>query len=73
VGGFAKFNTTSQSTIRNWVRTAILKGKPVPNGTSTDSYIIICNLGKVIGTKGEKCIKVVYDIAGKIISIYPVK
>lgn len=42
-----------------------------PNGS--DSYYIITNMGKIIGTKGERCIKVVFDIAGKIWTAFPVK
>lgn len=71
-GNWAKFNTTSQNTVRDWIRTAILKGKPIPNN-QPDSYVIIYNMGKVIGKKGEKCIKVVYNIVGKIWTAFPVK
>ena len=36
-------------------------------------YYIITDMGKVIGTKGERLIKVVFDISGKAWTAYPMK
>ena len=72
-GKFAKFNTSSRKQVSKWISQA-LKSKNAnfyPN--SKDSYYIITNMGKKIGTKGQKSIKVVFTKAGKIITAYPVK
>lgn len=37
------------------------------------SYYIIADIGRVVGTKGERFIKVVFDISGKIWTAYPKK
>jgi RHS repeat-associated protein len=71
-GGYAKFNTANMSTIRSWITTA-LRSRSNFQVNSRDSYYIVYNMGKVIGTNGEKCIKVVFTVAGKIITSYPVK
>lgn len=71
-GNYAKFNTANMSTLRNWISAALKNGTNFQIN-SKDSYYVIYNLGKVIGTKGERCIKVVFTIAGKIITAYPVK
>ena len=72
-GKWSKFNTSNQNTIRDWIRKAVLKGKPIPNGSNKDSFVIVHKIGKVIGKNGEKFIKVVYDKAGNIWTAFPVK
>ena len=72
-GKWSKFNTTNQNTIRDWIRKAVLKGKPIPNGNRKDSFIIVYKIGKVIGKNGERFIKVVYDKAGNIWTAFPTK
>ena len=72
-GRYAKFATTKQSQVQSWVSQA-LKSKNAtfyPNGSN--SYYIITDMGKTIGTKGERLIKVVFDTAGKIWTAYPMK
>jgi hypothetical protein len=71
-GTWAKFATTSQSIIQGWISEALKNGsKFVLN--SEDSYYVIYNMGRVIGTNGEKSIKVVFTFAGRIITAFPVK
>ncbi len=72
-GKWSKFNTSNQNTIRDWIRKAVLKGKPIPNGNRKDSFIIVYKIGKVIGKNGERFIKVVYDKAGNIWTAFPAK
>ena len=72
-GKWSKFNTSNQNTIRDWIREAVLKGKPIPNGNRKDSFIIVYKIGKVIGKNGERFIKVVYDKAGNIWTAFPAK
>jgi RHS repeat-associated protein len=71
-GNYNKFATDNMTMIRGWIRTALKYGTNF-QVNSKDSYYVIYNIGRVIGTKGEQCIKVVFDIAGKIITAYPVK
>ena len=73
-GKYAKFNSNSTSQIRKWISEALKSNKATfhPNNKK-NSYYIITNLGKKVGTKGEKCIKVVFDTSGKIWTAYPVK
>jgi hypothetical protein len=71
-GNYAKFNTNSHSTIRGWISEALRYGSNF-KVNSSDSYYIVYNMGKVIGTKGEKFIRVVFTMAGKIITAYPQK
>lgn len=74
-GRYTKFNTTSQSTVRSWVKQA-LQSKPTINfneNYSKLSFTITANVGKKIGTKGETKIKVVFDYTGKVWTAYPAK
>jgi len=68
---FSKFNTSNQNTIRGWMRSALRNGRIRPNGTSTDSFLIVHNTGRVIGTRGERFIRVVFAADGKIITTHP--
>ena len=72
-GKWSKFNTANQNTIRDRIRKAVQKRKPIPNGNKKDSFIIVYKIGKVIGKNGERCIKVVYDKAGNIWTAFPAK
>ncbi len=69
-----KFNTNNMNTIRKWVVNG-LKSKSFREISlnSSDSYYVIINAGKTVGTRGERYIKVVFTTVGKIITIYPVK
>ena len=72
-GRYAKFATTKQSQVQSWISQALKSQNATfyPNGSN--SYYIITNMGKTIGTKGERLIKVVFDTAGKIWTAYPMK
>ena len=72
-GRYAKFATTSQDQVRLWISQALKAQNAVfyPNGSN--SYYIIVDMGKVIGTKGERLLKIVFDAAGKIWTAYPTK
>lgn len=74
-GSWRKFNTTSQSTVRAWVKEALQKNPSIKFNENYDklSFTITGNVGKKIGTKGETKIKVVFDYTGKIWTAYPVK
>ncbi|MCL2313034.1 MAG: hypothetical protein FWC41_11230 [Firmicutes bacterium] len=71
-GTKSKFNTNDMNTIRNWMITALKNGNNF-KVNSKDSYSIVYNMGKIIGTEGQRCIKIVFTIAGKIITTYPHK
>lgn len=43
------------------------------NGFSSNSYQVITNMNRVIGTKGQTSLKVIVDKNGKIWTAYPVK
>ena len=72
-GRYAKFATTEQSQVRAWIAQALKSSNATfyPNGSN--SYYIITNMGKVIGTKGERFIKVVFDAYGNIWTAFPKK
>ena len=72
-GRYRKFNTTSQSQIRTWIKQALKSSNATFHYNTDNSYYVIVNMGKTIGTKGERCIKVVFDAAGKIWTAYPTK
>ncbi|API90755.1 MULTISPECIES: SAR2788 family putative toxin [Virgibacillus] len=74
-GRYAKFNTTSQSTVRKWVKEALRNNPSIKfnNNYKKLSFTITSNIGKKVGTKGETKIKVVFDHTGKIWTAYPVK
>ncbi len=72
-GRYAKFATTKQSQVQSWVSQALKSKNAVFHPNGSNSYYIIADMGKAIGTKGERFIKVIFDTAGKIWSAYPVK
>ena len=73
-GTKSKFNTTDLDTIRGWIRTALRYGTDITiNPGSNDSYVLVYDFGKVIGTKGETCIRIVFSIWGQIITVFPQK
>jgi len=71
-GTWSKFATSNQAQIRSWIAIALTKGTNFVTN-SKDSYYIIYNMGRVIGTNGEQKIKVVFTFAGRIITSYPLK
>ena len=73
-----KFNVDSQDKANKIVQDALKSGKVYDisdNGIGTQgqkSYSAIIDTGKVIGTKGETFIKIVYDELGNVWTTYPV-
>lgn len=73
-----KFNVSTPEEANNIVQDAIENGKPysvVDNGVGTEgqnSYSAIIDAGKIIGTKGETHVKIVYDDLGNVWTTYPV-
>jgi hypothetical protein len=45
----------------------------LPNSDNSGSFVVITNLGRIIGSKGETALKVVVDWTGKIWTAYPKK
>jgi hypothetical protein len=43
-----------------------------PNGADSGSFVVVTDLGKQVGEKGETSVKVVVTYSGKIITAYPV-
>ncbi|MDQ0164066.1 SAR2788 family putative toxin [Aeribacillus alveayuensis] len=73
---YAKFNTSSQSTARGWVKEALQKAKVSSfdiNDSDKLSFRFDVNLGKKVGTKGETKIRIVIGYDGKIWTAFPVK
>ena len=72
-GNWAKFATTKQSKVQSWISQALKSKNAVFYPNKANSYYIITDMGKAIGTKGERLIKVVFDTSGKIWTAFPVK
>jgi septal ring-binding cell division protein DamX len=72
-GRYAKFSTSSQKTIRQWITTALNSNFSTFHSNKNDSYYILHNFGKKIGSKGEKNLKIVFDTVGNIWTVFPVK
>ena len=72
-GRYAKFATTKQSQVQSWVSQALKSPNAAFHPNGSGSYYIITDMGKAIGTKGERLIKIVFDTAGKIWTAYPMK
>src|ERR1700740_3082764 len=45
----------------------------LPNGTDPNSFRVVTDLGRVVGSKGETVVRVVVDFSGKIWTALPVK
>jgi hypothetical protein len=45
----------------------------LPNGTDPNSFRVVTDLGKMVGSKGETVVRVVVDFSGKIWTALPVK
>lgn len=45
----------------------------LPNGEKSNSFVVVTDLGKVIGSKGETTVKVVVDYGGTIWTAYQKK
>ncbi|MCQ9210146.1 hypothetical protein [Granulicatella seriolae] len=73
-----KFNVSSAEEANKIVQDALKNGKiieTIPNGVGSqgqNSFSSIIDIGKVIGTKGETHIKIVYDELKNVWTTYPV-
>ena len=73
-----KFNVSSAEEANKIVQDALKNGKlveTIPNGVESqgqNSFSSIIDTGKVIGTKGETHIKIVYDELKNVWTTYPV-
>lgn len=47
--------------------------KFLPNGTDPNSFRVVTDLGRVVGSNGETAVRVVVDFAGKVWTAFPVK
>jgi RHS repeat-associated protein len=74
-GNFNKFKTDSQAEVRKLITQALKSKNNIIRIelNSSDSYYVIVDMGREIGTKGEKFLKIIFTFKGKIISAYPVK
>ncbi|TDL88715.1 hypothetical protein E2R55_16225 [Vibrio vulnificus] len=73
-GNYRKFNTTSKTKVNQWIKEG-LQSKNISisvNDNDKLSFVITVNVGKKIGTKGEKKIKIVIGYDGKIWTSYPI-
>lgn len=62
-GKYRKFASTDRSVIRRWVA----EGLKSPNAVfypDNNGYYILVNIGRAIGTKGERVIKVCFTVGG---------
>ena len=71
-GDWSKFNTASQAELQALGK-EVLKNTSmsslIPN--SADSYAAIYDFGRVIGTSGQTIARLVFSVAGKIITFFP--
>lgn len=74
-GSYAKFNTTSKTTVNNWIKEGLQSSNLsiAVNDNDKLSFVITVNLGRKIGTAGETKIKIVIGYDGIIWTSYPVK
>lgn len=71
-GNWSKFNTNSQSELRLLGREAIKNTRMHSlYKNSIDSYVAFYNYGRVIGSCGQTCARIVFSYAGKIITFFP--
>ena len=73
-GRWQKFDTTDKGQVNTWVQEGLRSenAQILPNNQE-NSYKIITDLGKTIGTRGETKIQVIIGADGKIWTAYPVK
>ena len=71
----AKFNTNSFDDIRSMVAEALNSpsAKFLPNGESADSFRVIADMGREVGTKGQTSIRAAVGNDGKIWTAPPAK
>ncbi len=73
-GNYRKFATDSKSDVNKIIKAALTSknARFLPNN-QPNSYRVITDLGKKIGTKGETKVQVIIGVDGKIWTAYPVK
>ena len=73
-GNWAKFATNSKTKVNKWIKKGLKsKNAMFYNNKAKDSYYIITDLGRKIGSKGQTKIKIVFDSAGNIWTAMPVR
>jgi RHS repeat-associated protein len=72
-GNWAKFasNVDPKAVVREALTSP--NAQFLPNGTDPNSFRVVTDLGKVVGSKGETVVRVVVDFSGKIWTALPVK
>jgi len=74
-GNYAKFKTTDVSTARKWVQEGLRSKNAVfkANPNLAETFRVEVNMGRVIGTKGQKVIRIIVGNDGKVINAFPIK
>lgn len=74
-GNYAKFKTADISIARKWVQEGLRSKNAVfkANPNLAETFRVEVNMGRVIGTKGEKIIRIIVGNDGKVINAFPIK
>ena len=73
-GNWARFSTNSATTVNQWLGIALRSAEAVVRADPNPERIqMFVDMGMVIGTKGERIIKIVINEAGNIVTSYPVR
>ena len=70
-GGRSKF--LSEVNPNSYIAKALRSRRAKVVKNSSDSWSLVADMGRVIGTKGQTRIKVVFTRTGKIVTSYPIK
>jgi hypothetical protein len=70
----ARFDTDDFDVVRDWVSEALRSPRAqfLPNGNSSDSFRMVVDMGRVVGVKGQRRIRVIVRDNGTIINAFPV-
>ena len=79
-GNWSRFNVTNARQASEIVREAINRGTVIRIGSNNGvigdlgqaTFDVIINVGRVIGTRGETHLKIVFDALGNIWTTYPI-
>ncbi|UTA67286.1 hypothetical protein [Emticicia sp. 21SJ11W-3] len=73
-GTYAKFATADISTAQGWVQEGFRspKARFLPNPQIPNSFQVVTDLGKKIGTKGQTSIRTIVSFDGRVINTFPV-
>ena len=74
-GKFAKFATTDIKTAQRWVREALRSpnAKFLPNDEIPNTFKVVTDLGRPVGTKGQTSIRAIVGFDNRVINAFPVK